>query len=114
MNQELKEQAHKEFDEKYIKKAEQFYKTAVSDQVAPYRHQLETLLDIKQDIDSLIDKTVQTTEERIVDLIERQYGDVVTTNKDVAIPHNCLEYETALDDIITLITNKGDINKDTL
>jgi hypothetical protein len=41
----------------------------------------------------------------VVEKIEMLYGDIVTTKKDIAIPHNCIEYETALDDIINIINN---------
>ena len=47
--QQAKEERDKEIVEvikPFLDKAEQSYKTAVSDQVAPYRHQFETLLEI--------------------------------------------------------------------
>ena len=41
----------------------------------------------------------------VVEKIEMLYGDIVTTKKDIAIPHNCIEYETALDDVVNLLSN---------
>ena len=41
----------------------------------------------------------------VVGKIEMLYGDIVTTKKDIAIPHNCIEYETALDDVVNLLSN---------
>lgn len=41
----------------------------------------------------------------VVEKIEMLYGDTVTTKKDIAIPHNCIEYETALDDVVNLLSN---------
>ena len=65
MNKELKEQAHKEFDEKFshIRVGKRMI---LLSEAYPY-----TYTELKSFIDSLIDKTVQISEERIVGIIEK-------------------------------------------
>lgn len=119
MNQELKQRAHKEFDEKF-----------------PIAYSHNALLgayvsknasvDIKTTfIDSLIDRTVQMTEERIVgkilneETLQYKYPKINKKNthfvKEVQLVKG---YNWAIDRmrvvISDLITNKSDINKDTL
>lgn len=50
-----------------------------------------------------VDKLLKSQREGYIEKIELLYGDTVTIKKDIAIPHSCIEYETALDDIINLI-----------
>lgn len=97
---ELKEQVHKEFDEILSNKTlgEQIY-TDFGYGCMECGGGLKEEW-VKSFIDSLIDKTVQMTEERIVaglNLIELS-----------GKPEG---FELAIDDIISLITNKSGINK---
>lgn len=122
MNQELKQRAHKEFDEKF-----------------PIAYSHNALLgayvsknasvDIKTTfIDSLIDRTVQMTEERIVG-IAKQRKNFITLHSQEAIMEfinyrkldekMATEIQDSIIDIVDdafnpIITNKSDINKDTL
>jgi len=93
MNQELKEQAHKEFDEKFAK-------------LRGLRPHLD-FEDLWLFIDSLIDKTVQIERERVFEIIKKEK--LTWTNQSIG--YKAVEsVEMALSEI----TNKSDINKDTL
>lgn len=85
-NQEIKNQAHKEFTERFVREDGLLDK---------YSHD-----EILFFIDSLIDRTVQMTEERIVEIIRavghQQEDDTIWCD---------------MDELISLITNKSDINK---
>lgn len=106
--QELKQQAHKEFDEKFD--SEEF----------PFRDQA-CLSNIHNFIDSLIDRTVQMTEERIVGIAEfmKAFAQERLEKSD-GEKHKFSDYNRGLDtgtigackEIIRhLITNKSNINK---
>lgn len=89
--QEIKEQAHKEFDKLNIP--------------GLYLSQQQKL---KSFIDSIIDRTVQMTEERIVGVIE-EYEETYE-DKDLDIVEKTVLGQV-LYDVKFLITNKSDINK---
>lgn len=58
---------------------------------------------------SKIDELLKSQREEMVEKIELLYGDIITTKKNIAIPHSCIEYNTALDDIINLIKENKNI-----
>lgn len=96
MTQEIKEWAHKEFDEKYGN-------AQTESNCSPDKVLIGILLsDFKSFIDSLIDRTVQKTEERIVGVIGDLKSELHESGHHIR--------RQALDDIISLITNKSDIN----
>lgn len=102
--EELKKQAHKEFDEQAT--WEKFGRLTSDKQK----------IFVKSFIDSLIDKTVQMTEERIVWIIQQtrkrpNYLNPTMTESAEIISFEDMEYNKALQDIESLITNKSDINK---
>lgn len=96
MNKELKEQADRE-----LENVEKYYCPDLYSQ--PDDDNLYLGKDVKSFIDSLIDKTVQMTEERIVKGIKKlQEANYRVGNKK--------EKVYWADDIKSLITNKSDIN----
>lgn len=100
--EELKKEVHKEFDERKW----QHWHTRCS-QFVEIPDSLKDQL--KSFIDSLIDKTVRMTEERIVGLIEERQKLFNFLPKDKW----CYKMVKTTDlDIISLITNKSEINKD--
>lgn len=110
MNQELKEQTHKEFDKCSIK-LEWKEKPEIADilqnisDIAFEKQKIE----VHKLLDSLIDKTVQHEQDRIVGIMEDYFNSEMEQNKG-----SRLVYEQLGEDkirIISLITNKSDINK---
>lgn len=103
MNKELKQQAHKEFE---------LVVGITSIGETNEEHQKR----IRKFIDSIIDKTVQMTEERIVGLIKERKDHIYQTAQRDAVNPNGYDYYrimlNSIDDIISLITNNSDINKD--
>lgn len=97
MNKELKQQAHKEFDENYKLSFITLY-TALA-QVNP-EHELIGFEDkIKSFLDFLIDRAVQMTEERIIGEVK----DMFMCNFQIYKENNNInEIEN---DILSLITN---------
>lgn len=94
MNEELKEQAHKEFMNEF---REDIYKTVPTDMDV----KIEKVLNF---IDSLIDKTVQIERERVFEIIKKEK----LTWANQSIGYKAVEsVEMALSEI----TNKSDINK---
>lgn len=121
MNQELKDQAHKEFDEKVkeLKSAE--FNSIGETAVFQFGYRLKddnrsvwTITDwggIKSFMDSIIDKTVQKTQDRIVGMIQTRCDLANTTAETVGEE---IMYESCKEKIISLITNKSELstNKD--
>ena len=99
MNKELKEQAHKEFEQ--LRVNDEYYCGG------DYENKEMLVGEIKSFIDSLIDKTVQMTEERIWKEVKKVSWRVSSSPKR--------EYNVHREDIknilTSLITNKSDINK---
>lgn len=89
MPQEIKEQERKEFDEWYEKQKE----------INPYMIRDYWL----NKTDSLIDRTQKETEKRIVEGVKD------LTPFGIGVPQDPL---VSKDSVISLITNKSDINKD--
>lgn len=107
MNEELKQQAHKEFKEKFTIDGNRWI---FFDRDSP-----EPVIDF---IDSLIDKTVQMTEERIVERLEQEFGDwdIIEDGTNPAYitqigKGGLYSVDGFIDELISLITNKSDINK---
>lgn len=96
MNQELKEQAREIMCANLIA----FEENTPEDKKAELRPKVIFAI-----LDSLIDKTVQKTEDRIVEMIEKNCEDYGQR------PYDWHGYRHASKDIISLITNKSDINK---
>jgi hypothetical protein len=112
MKQELKEQAHKEFDELW---KELRMKDNTSFEEIPADTQFKKL------IDSLIDKTVQYEQDRIAQKVNAQlevFFDWAEQVKAKEIGHWVMMYGISPQEfrksVLSLITNKSDINKDTL
>jgi len=112
--QELKQQAHKEFDEKC--KEVEFLHGVPVDLPNYYREKIKSFLD------SIIDKTVQISEERIVGVIKEYPERLLQIMPEGKLPFVVFQgkanedekktiYFQAVKDIISLITNKSDINK---
>ncbi len=98
--EELKKQAHKEFEK-------------ILDEIIADEENSECNVGYYKEsylnrLDSLIDKTVQMERERIVALIEKLKNNVQHTHMGGCF--DCSK-DLILDDIISLITNKSDINK---
>lgn len=55
------------------------------------------------DFPTFYSEVEKRVKDSLMEKIELLYGDTITIKKDIAIPHSCIEYETALDDIINLI-----------
>lgn len=106
--QEIKQQAHKEFDKKFVKDS-----TMTNVRLIERQNPNE----IKSFLDSLIDRTVQMTEERIVNKLK---------NKQKSLKKEIKKYKTLpfyreagevrgefimVSELISLITNKSEINK---
>lgn len=110
MKEELKERAHKEFDELLLELQGQ---TDYSKYIGSF-HRAK----VKSFIDSLIDKTVQKTEDRIVGLIEklRRTEPLYIGEIQYRFYEGNVDwvYNGALDDLLPLITNKSELstNKD--
>ena len=112
MNKELKEQAHKEFDERFCSFTlsadercnECVHKTFDGSSVADYCGSADEY--IKSFIDSLIDKTVQMTEERIVEYVTNPTRNGISSMFQLEGDE---KYVNA-NQLISLITNKSDIN----
>ena len=109
--QEIKNQARKEFDERYKRKM--LGKTLGYD----IAHQQ----DLKFFIDSIIDRTVQMTGERVVNNIIENLNKHIEES-EIALKESegedceiTKDYKLAIENVITmiksLITNKSDINK---
>ena len=96
MNKELKEQARKDFRNK-------FKGWILQDENETYR----SFEIIEAFQDSLIDKTVQMTEERIVEMIRAKQKSLRFRN----LGKGRVDFELGLEQAISLITNKNDINK---
>ena len=127
MNQELKQQAHKEFDERFPCKCKICKLEGVNTfgecfcSYSKSTHIWERPEIIKSFIDSLIDKTVQMTEGRIVEnIIEnlKKHIEESETELKKLEGEDCeitKDYKLAIENIMTmlksLITNKSDINK---
>jgi len=117
MNKELKEQAHKEFDEKWKRmkdgglgkhaSIDGRFIWAVDDDEDQWVFADET---IKSFTDSIIDKTVQMTEERIVGVIENYFDSEMEQNKGSRLVYEQLG-EDKIRIVKSFITNKSDINK---
>lgn len=93
VNEELKQQARKEFDERF--------RTSKTYQTIKERN-------IKSFIDSLINHTVQMERERIVGII----GKLVTVDITDQSGKMVREQLISKDSLLSLITNKSDINQD--
>lgn len=100
--EELKEQAHKEFDEQLP--LSEWY-CLDHTEVKQLKESVESF------IDSLIDKTVQMTEERIVGVIESKDYVGEAEMRDEFGGNGKETAKIIVGDIISLITNKSDINK---
>lgn len=106
MNQELKEQARKEFDERFVKKPVDWRENHGWE--VPYVNSRAD--NLKSFIDSLIDKTVQYERERIAKWVDKNTG----PGGDTPYPElMCFIAEEKDFDVAikSLITNKSDINK---
>lgn len=127
MNQELKQQAHKEFDKIFSQEKTPEGRSYLYDKEAECS--VNPLI-MKDFLDSLIDRTVQMTEERVVG-IAKQIKNFITIHSQAAIMEfvnyrkldekMATEIQDSIIDIVddafnTLITNKSDINnnKETL
>ena len=97
MNQELKEQARKEFEINNEALLLEYISRAY-----PSGNISKLYLEVRE---SLIDKTVQHEQDRIVGVIEKNRDDYGQR------PYDWHGYKHASNDIISLITNKSDINK---
>ena len=105
MNKELKEQAHKEFDEKFG-----FLKEFIS---KDNDFGEKDWNDIVNHIDSIIDKTVQSERERIVGIAIKyiRSGEVSGSFSGACDCSDCDKYEEKVrKDLKSLITNKSNIN----
>lgn len=106
MNKELKQRVREEFDEKFE---------------GDYNFNCYYRKDIKSFIDSIIDKAMQMTEERIVGVIDKTTNKYYSTDKKTKEKtysgggqcRTCCKRKDCLgiDEIKSLITNKSDINK---
>ena len=106
MNQELKEQAHKEFDKKFEE-----HKNGKNSIGIQYIDAPETTF--KSFIDSIIDKTVQHEQDRIVEIIEDWTPTKYTGYGVSPIAMTLDDHKRNFSkELISLITNKSDINKD--
>lgn len=99
--QELKQQAQEEFYEKFIPPtiknyAEQLVVEKIGIPMIPS--------ELKDFIDSLIDRTVQMTEERLMGIITKRQEDGLNVQIEG-------DYYINFRDLESLITNKSDINK---
>lgn len=101
MNKELKEHAHKEFDDTFINEV---WKILKLPNVNDLRKQQRILELYRKSTDSIIDKTVLSEQDRIVGIIENAQDNYLDINS----------YETyaELESLKSLITNKSYLNKD--
>ena len=99
MNKELKEQAHKEFDEKFKSICKKhIIEKYLCDPESFYIKNAQTFVDsLYFLIDSLIDKTVLQKQERVVEELKLSRMFFYATQEDK-------------DEVVSLITNKSDIN----
>lgn len=107
MNQELKQRARKEFDERFVKKPVDWRENHGWE--VPYVNSRAD--NLKSFIDSIIDETVQMTEERIVGVIEDYRKTEWLNLHDRKKYKEQIEMRDTIDKIISLITNNSDINK---
>lgn len=98
--EEIKQQAREEFDERFCENA-----YCSEEKVIPsFKNGKEVRVkDIKSFIDSLIDKTVQQTEERIVGIARKLQEEGLNVQVEG-------DYYINFRDLESLITNKSDIN----
>lgn len=117
MNQELKEQAHKEFEEKKLVTGAMWLVKMWEKNKNNTEIEIELPEHIKDEfrylIDSLINKTVQMTEERIVGVIKHMLLEInflegITGEKNREI---VIKNHRKMKEYFSLITNKSDINK---
>lgn len=124
MNTELKKQAHKKFDNWFDASGFDHYGVCGCFGVCNCKSPRERM---HREIDSLIDETVLSEQERIVGIIEEDKLKKTTYSIIKNYEPNLIEaitipesYESAFNlgktiafkEIISLITNKSDINKD--
>jgi len=101
--QEIKQQAHTEF-------VKSFVKMSLTNRPTFYGIKFEDLDEVCYFIDSLIDRTVQMTEERVVGIVEKQK--LIKTSSEGGVDFMIREAGNAIiNNIISLITNKSEINK---
>lgn len=99
--EELKQQAHKEFDEQILDLTGDGSRYGCMS-----RHDEKKF---KLFIDSLIDRTVQATEDRFIKKIKSEQ--FVNTAEAGQFALHADGYNQAIEDIIFLITNKSNTNK---
>lgn len=106
--QEIKQQAHTEF-------VKSFVKMSLTNRPTFYGIKFEDLDEVCYFIDSLIDRTVQMTEERVVGMIKksRRIEPLYIGETQFRFYEGNVDwvYNGALDDLTNLITNKSEINK---
>ena len=102
MNKELKEQARKELEEKKFETILGGYCWFQDGGNGGYEYE-----DILKIIDSIIDKTVQQTQEKIVGIIESLMDENTYTEQD-GIRYDTMLANKTLQKAIFLITNKND------
>jgi len=90
------------FDEKLLNPAQESYRTAVNDQSAPYRHQVENLLEARSlstvNFLSHIDLMIEIVESK-----KKEYVEFGKTMKYV-LPIKHIGYNEALSDLSTLLS----------
>lgn len=104
MNKELKEQARKEFDERFVSEDTiDSMNSAGEECYSSVRYvNTDSTDDFTYFIDSIIDKTVQHEQERIIGILNKHRHELDIISID------CSYW---MDNTISLITNKNDINK---